>query len=126
MQISDTIIACYHVYPEKNQPLHPFEKEIFCYSMNYKCSFFPEMTSRPARPRALLDFITRPILKGGSSGKFETRFHREIRSEQEKKFCIRNYSIQNCKNPTDHIDTLKCNKMHLHFPLLNSIKCNST
>ena len=34
MQISDTIIACYRVYPEKNQPLRPFEKEIFSYSMN--------------------------------------------------------------------------------------------
>ena len=40
MQISDTIIACYHVYPEKNQPLHPFEKEIFSYSMNYESSSF--------------------------------------------------------------------------------------
>ena len=36
MQISDTIIACYRVYPEKNQPLRPFEKENFSYSMNYK------------------------------------------------------------------------------------------
>ena len=40
MQISDTIIACYRVYPEKNQPLRPFEKEIFSYSMNYKSSSF--------------------------------------------------------------------------------------
>ena len=50
------------------------------------------MTSRPA------------------SGKFETRFHREIGSEQEKKFGRVMYAsetIQNCKNPTGHIDTLK-------------------
>ena len=40
MQISDTIIACYRVYPEKNQPPRPFEKEIFSYSMNYKSSSF--------------------------------------------------------------------------------------
>ena len=40
MQISDTIIACYRVYPEKNQPLRPFEKEIFSYSMNYESSSF--------------------------------------------------------------------------------------
>ena len=40
MQISDTIIACYRVYPEKNQPLRPFEKEIFSYSMNYESFSF--------------------------------------------------------------------------------------
>ena len=40
MQISDTIIACLRVYPEKNQPIHPLEKEIFSYSMNYKSSSF--------------------------------------------------------------------------------------
>ena len=36
----DTIIACYRVYPEKNQPLRPFEKEIFSYAMNYESSSF--------------------------------------------------------------------------------------
>ena len=38
------------------------------------------------------------------------RFHREIGSEQEKHFGRVMYAsetIQNCKNPTGHIDTLK-------------------
>ena len=60
------------------------------------------MTSRPARPRANLE-------GHGSSGKFETHFHREIGSEQEKHFGRVTYAsetIQNCKNPTGHIGTL--------------------
>ena len=48
MQISDTIIACYRVYPEKNQPLRPFEKEIFSYSMNYKSSSFLKNNTQTA------------------------------------------------------------------------------
>ena len=45
----------------------------------------------------------------GSSGKFETRFHREIGSEQEKNFgrvIYASETIQNCKNPTGDIGTL--------------------
>ena len=68
------------------------------------------MTSRPARPRALLNFDHSANLEGcGSSGKFETLFHREIGSEQEKIFgrvIYASETIQNCKNPTSHIDTL--------------------
>ena len=64
------------------------------------------MTSRPARPRALLDFITRPILKGvAPAGKF----HREIGSKQEKnsgELSMRQKLFKTAKNPTGHIDTL--------------------
>ena len=46
----------------------------------------------------------------GSSGKFEPHFHGENGSEWEKIFGTVIYApetIQNCKNPTGHIDTLK-------------------
>ena len=63
------------------------------------------MMSRPAR------FYHSANLEGrGSSRKFETRLHKEIRSEQEKNFGRGIYAsetIQNCNNPTGHIDTLK-------------------
>ena len=45
----------------------------------------------------------------GSSGKFEPHFHEENGSEQENKFgrvIYASKTIQNCKNPTVHIDTL--------------------
>ena len=65
------------------------------------------MTSQPARLRALLDFITRPILKGvAPAGNLKTHFHREIGSEEEKIFgrvIYASETTQNCKNPTGHI-----------------------
>ena len=66
------------------------------------------MTSRPPKPRALLDFTTRPILKGVAlAGNLKRR---EIWSEQEINFgrvIYASETIQNCKNPTGHIDTLR-------------------
>ena len=63
------------------------------------------MTSRPARPRTLLDFINRPILKGVAPA-----FSQGNRVRTGKKFFGRvmyaSETIQNCKNPTGHIDTL--------------------
>ena len=68
------------------------------------------MTSRPARPRTLLDFINRPILKdvapagnlklvfSGKSGQNKKNFFGRVMYVSE--------TIQNCKNPTGHIDTL--------------------
>ena len=55
------------------------------------------MTSRTARPRTLRFYQSANLKGRGSSGKFETRIHRETGSEQEKKFwesyvCVRNYS----------------------------------
>ena len=67
------------------------------------------MTSRPAGPRALRFYQSANLERRGSSGKFETRFHREIGSEQEKKFgrvIYASETIQNCKNPTGDIGTL--------------------
>ena len=102
MQISDTIIACYRVYPEKNQPLRPFEKEIFSYSMNYKLKFFfPEVTSRPARPRTLLDFINRPILKGvAPAGNLKRVFTGKSGQNRKKilgELCMRQKLIKTAK-----------------------------
>ena len=45
----------------------------------------------------------------GSSGKFEPHFNGENGSEREKVFgrvIYASETIQNCKNPTGHIDTL--------------------
>ena len=68
------------------------------------------MMSRPARPRTLRFYQSANLKGRGSSRKFETRFHREIGSEQEKnvgRVMYASETIQNCKNPTGHIDTLK-------------------
>ena len=48
----------------------------------------------------------------GSSGKFEPHFNGENRSEREKIFgrvIYASETIQNCKNPTGHMDTLRYN-----------------
>ena len=69
------------------------------------------MTSRPARPRALLDFISRPILKGvAPTGTLKRIFTGKSGPEQEKnigRVIYASETFQNCKNPTGHIDTLK-------------------
>ena len=61
---------------------------------------FPEMTS--------LDVAAN--LEGrGSSGKFEPHFNGENGSEREKilgRVIYASETIQNCKNPTGHMDTL--------------------
>ena len=65
----------------------------------------------------LLGLITRPTLKGvAPTGKFEPHFHGENGSEQEKKFGTVIYAsetIQNCKNPTGHLDTLRILYLYL-------------
>ena len=107
-QISDTIIACYRVYPEKNQPLRPFEKENFSYSMNQVLLSWNDVTACWAQG-SFRFYQSANLERRGSSGKFETRFHREIGSEQEKKFgrvIYASETIQNCKNPTGDIGTL--------------------
>ena len=72
--------------------------------------FFPEMTSRPARPRTLLDFINRPILKGvAPAGNLKRVFTGKSGQNRKQNFGRVMYAsetIQNCKNPTGHIDTL--------------------
>ena len=68
------------------------------------------MTSRPARPRTLLDFINRPILKGvAPAGNLKRAFTGKSGQNRKKNFGRVMYAsetIQNCKNPTGHIDTL--------------------
>ena len=68
------------------------------------------MTSRPARPRTLLDFINRPILMGvAPAGNLKRVFTGKSGQNRKKNFGRVMYAsetIQNCKNPTDHIDTL--------------------
>ena len=68
------------------------------------------MTSRPARPRTLLDFINRPILKGvAPAGNLKRVFTGKSGQNRKKNFGRVMYAsetIQNCKNPTGHIDTL--------------------
>ena len=68
------------------------------------------MTSRPARPRTLLDFINRAILKGvAPAGNLKRVFTGKSGQNRKKKFGRVMYAsetIQNCKNPTGHIDTL--------------------
>ena len=70
------------------------------------------MTSRPARPRTLLDFINRPILKGvAPAGNLKRVFTGKSGQNRKTNFGRVMYAsetIQNCKNPTGHIDTLKC------------------
>ena len=69
------------------------------------------MTSRPARPRTLLDFINRPILKGvPPAGNLKRVFTGKSGLNRKKNFGRVMYAsetIQNCKNPTGHIDTLR-------------------
>ena len=64
------------------------------------------MTSRPARPRTLLDFINRPILKGvASAGNLKRVFTGKSGQNRKKNFGRVMYAsetIQNCKNPTGH------------------------
>ena len=68
------------------------------------------MTSRPARPRTLLDFINRPTLKGVAPvGNLKRVFTGKSGQNRKKNFESVMYAsetIQNCKNPTGHIDTL--------------------
>ena len=68
------------------------------------------MTSRPARPRTLLDFINWSILKGvAPAGNLKRVFTGKSGQNRKKNFGRVMYAsetIQNCKNPTGHIDTL--------------------
>ena len=72
------------------------------------------MMSRPARPRALLDFISRPILKGvDPMGTLKRIFTGKSGPEQEKnigRVIYASETFQNCKNPTGH--------MHLSITML--------
>ena len=77
------------------------------------------MTSRPARPRTLLDFINRPILKGvAPAGNLKRVFTGKSGQNRKKNFGRVMYAsetIQNCKNPTGHIDTLTVHHiLHSH------------
>ena len=66
--------------------------------------------SRPARPRAVLDFITRPIFKGvAPAGNLKCVFTGKSGQNRKKigRVIYASETIQNCKNPTRHIDTLK-------------------
>ena len=69
------------------------------------------MTSRPARPGTLLDFINRPILKGvAPAGNLKRVFTGKSGQNRKKNFgrvMHASETIQNCKNPTGHIDTLR-------------------
>ena len=73
------------------------------------------MTSRPARPRTLLDFINRPILKGvAPAGNLKRVFTGKSGQNRKKKIGRVMYAsetIQNCKDPTGHIDTLRAKNM---------------
>ena len=64
------------------------------------------MTSRPARPKTLLDFINRPILKGvAPAGNLKRVFTGKSGQNRKKTFGRVMYAsetIQNCKNPTGH------------------------
>ena len=96
------------------------------------------MTSRPARPRTLLDFINRPILKGvAPAGNLKRVFTGKSGQNRKKNFGRVMYAsetIQNCKNPTGHIDTLSvkqcsvCGKIVSHriFSLPNANKQRHT
>ena len=67
------------------------------------------MTLRPARPRSLLDFITRPILKGVAPAGNLKRVFTGKSSQNRKNFgrvIYASETIQNYKYPTGHIDTL--------------------
>ena len=68
------------------------------------------MTSWPARPRAPLDFITRPILKGvAPAGNLKRVFTGKSGQNRKKKFgrvIYASETIQNCKTLKGHIDTL--------------------
>ena len=79
------------------------------------------MTSRPARPRTLLDFINRPILKGvAPAGNLKRVFTGKSGQNRKKNFGRVMYAsetIQNCKNPTGHIDTLSGTVLSGHSPL---------
>ena len=67
------------------------------------------MTSRPARPRTLLDFINWPILKGvAPAGNLKRVFTGKSGQNRKKIFGRVMYAsetIQNCN--TGHIDTLR-------------------
>ena len=69
------------------------------------------MTSRPARPRTLLEFINRPILKGvAPAGNLKRVFTGKSGQNRKKnlgRVMYASETIQNCKNPTGHVDTLK-------------------
>ena len=62
------------------------------------------MTSRPARPRTLLDFINRPILKGvAPAGNLKRVFTGKSGQNRKKNFGRVMYASetnQNCKTPT--------------------------
>ena len=86
------------------------------------------MTSRPARPSTLLDFINRPILKGvAPAGNLKRVFTGKSGQNRKKNFGRVMYAsetIQNCKNPTGHIDTLKPGLLLLREPIKVN-NCNS-
>ena len=87
------------------------------------------MTSRPARPRTLLDFINRPILKGvAPAGNLKRVFTGKSGQNRKKKFGRVMYASetnQNSKNPTGHIDTLRKNTFFVKIIDICSI-CNET
>ena len=77
------------------------------------------MMSRPARPRTLLDFINRPILKGvAPAGNLKRVFTGKSGQNRKKIFGRVMYAsetVQNCKNPTGYIDTLKTNDINNYY-----------
>ena len=86
------------------------------------------MTSRPARPRTLLDFINRPILKGvapaGNLNRVFTGKSDQNRKKNLGRVMYASETIQNCKNPTGHIDTLRSSLLKT-LQSLNSVTKSS-
>ena len=84
------------------------------------------MTSRPARPRTLLDFINRAILKGvAPAGNLKCVFTGKSGQNRKKSFGRVMYAsetIQNCKNPTGVVGKWGFWDITTHFgPVLKKI-----
>ena len=93
---------------KQNQPLRPFEKEIFPYSMDYKSSSFLKWRQGLTRPRVLLGLFTRPTVKGVAPGGNLNHIFTGKTGQNEKKYfgsylCVRNYSkLQKPYRPYGH------------------------
>ena len=80
------------------------------------------MTSRPARPRTLLDFINRPILKGVAPAGNLKRVFTGKSGLNRKKFwesyvCVRNYSkLQKPYRPYRYFNSVLQHFLHAQFP----------
>ena len=94
------------------------------------------MTSGPARPRTLLDFINRPILKGvAPAGNLKRVFTGKSGQKRKKilgELCMRQKLFKTAKTPTGHIDTLmSAFLLTIHVEkqeirLLSKLKCSQS